>query len=673
MKRIPKNLILAILLAGAVFLAYGPSFSNGFIWDDDDYVTENPALDSWGGLFDIWFSPKATPQYYPLVFTSFWGERRIFGLDPAGFHAVNAALHVLAALLLWRLLALLAVPGAWFCAAIFALHPINVESVAWVTERKNLLSGVFCFASALCFLRSGGVSDKGPPGRPEKAGLLYVGSFALFLCALLSKTVTSMLPPALLVILWWKRRRPRLMEVLSLAPFFAMSLFFGLLTIWMEKTHVGAGGADFALGAARRLLLAARAMEFYAGKILWPEGFVFIYPRDIPDPSRLASWLPLVGILAILAAFRVLKERIGRGPLAAVLIFALALFPALGFFDVYPFRFSFVADHFQYLAGPCVMGLFAAAFATGFGRLGERIGPRAAQRLSVASMAAVLAFLGISSLVLARSYDGQERLWTDTLQKNPEAWIAHNNIGVIRYGQGRFEEAARHFNEVIGLKPDYAETRANLGALHYGKGDLKTAEALFLEALALDPGLSTAHLNLAELYEKTGKTGLAVKHWSLALASDKRLAPAYEKIARAATARGGTDAALNLYRWAVEANPGWPPARERLGTLLAGRGRNQEALPHLVAAFNTQPDMEGLAGNLGLVHLSLGQADEALPVLEHAVSRSPGDPRLLDLLGLALALTGRPLEGTARIREALSIDPHYAPALQHLAQLAGQG
>ena len=677
-KRLPKNLILAAVLVLAVFLVYGPSFSNGFIWDDDDYVTENPALDSPGGLFDIWFSPKSTPQYYPLVFTTFWIERRIFGLDPSGFHAVNAALHAMSALLLWRLLAMLGVPLAWFCAAIFALHPVNVESVAWITERKNLLSGVFYFAAAICFLGSWGVSgdgpaEGGPPEKPVRAGRLYVASFILFFCALLSKTVTSTLPAALVLVLLWKRRRVRLMEFLSLAPFFAMSLAFGLLTIWMERTHVGAGGADFDLGAAQRLLLAGRAFWFYAGKILWPEGFVFIYPRVIPDPSTLVSWLGPAGFAALVAALWAFRKKIGPGPLAAVLLFALALFPALGFFNVYPFRFSFVADHFQYLAGPCIMGLFASAFAAGLGWLGSLMGPRAARSLALVLMAAVLAFLGASSMVLALSYDGQERLWTATLQKNPAAWIAHNNLGVIRYGQGKFDEAEGHFRRVMIVKPDYAESFANLGAMQYKAGKPEKAEALFLEALALDPRLSTAHVNLAELYENAGKPGLAGKHYALALASDDRLAPAYEKIARMAAARGRADAALNLYRWAVDANPAWIPARERLGTLLASRGLHQEALPHLLAAFERQPDMEGLAGNLGLVYLSLGRADEALPVLEYAVSRRADDPRLLDFLGLALALSGRPLEGAARLREALSIDPYYAPARQHLAQINGGG
>ncbi len=267
---------LALLALCAIF--HGPAVGGGFVWDDDDYVERNETLRSAEGLRRIWFDLEATPQYYPLVHTTYWLEYRLWGLDPAGYHATNILLHAAASVLLWRVLLLMGIPGAWFAAAIFGVHPVHVESVAWITERKNVLSAVFMFASALLYLRFS-LGDRARRG-PRRVRAEYAGALLLFVAALLSKTVACTLPVLLLMVIWWRRGGMTRREVLSLAPFLAIGLVLGLLTVYLERHHVEARGADWDLSPAQRCLIAGRAVFFYAGKL------------DLTTSRKRASGLP---------------------------------------------------------------------------------------------------------------------------------------------------------------------------------------------------------------------------------------------------------------------------------------------------------------------------------------------------------------------------------------------
>src|SRR5688572_14862801 len=361
------------VLLAMTLIAYLPAFRAGFIWDDPDYVVNNATLRSLDGLRQIWFVPRATPQYYPLVHTSFWIEYQLWRLNPAGYHAVNVLLHALAAVLLWRVLKLLDVPGAWLAAAIFAVHPMHVESVAWVTERKNVLSGVFYLAAALAYFRSSfglwgsGIGEDKDTAvdssntRHPKPDTRYSLSLGLFVCALLSKTVTASLPATILLVIWWKRGRITRRDVVPLIPFFVIGVALALNTARLEREHVGASGAEFDFSALDRILIAGRAAWFYAWKLIAPVNLSFIYPRwTIDDRAAWQYAFPLAAV-ALVAALFVLRHRIGRGPLVAILFFGGTLVPALGFFNVYPMRYTFVADHFAYHASIGIIVLIAAA------------------------------------------------------------------------------------------------------------------------------------------------------------------------------------------------------------------------------------------------------------------------------------------------------------------------
>ncbi len=485
--------VLAAAIALLAIAAYLPALNGDWIWDDDSYVTANVLVQSRSGLADIWTLARDpasgalvphTPQYYPLVFTTFWVEHALYGLEPLGYHVTNLLLHLANAWLVWRLLARLGVPGAACAAALFALHPMNVESVAWITERKNVLSGLCYLLAFLAFLR---FDDTRRPRWWLLALLAFVG-------ALLSKSVTATLPIAIGAALFWRHRRLGWKEIGPLLPFVVLGVLSGAFTAHLEQVKVGAQGAEFAQSAAERwVLIAPRAYWHYALHALWPHPILFVYPRWDPHWGDAAGWIAAGGVLALVAVLFALRPRLGWGPILAVFVSAVTLAPALGFVPVYPHRYSWVADHFAYLG---IVPLLALAAAGGAILLG------AAPRARIAAAAIVLLACTAQTHRAARSYDGLERLWTDTLAGNPGAWIARISLGIEWMKRAdrtpELERRALEMFETAALDPmarDQAFT--NQGLWHLGHGDLPRAEAAFRSALSADATHARARDGLA--------------------------------------------------------------------------------------------------------------------------------------------------------------------------------
>ncbi|MBV8903597.1 MAG: hypothetical protein JOZ22_08180, partial [Acidobacteriia bacterium] len=388
-------------LFGLTLLAYWPALRGQFLWDDDQHVTRVD-LQSLDGLWRIWSHLNTTQQYYPLLHSMFWLEHKLWGESVLGYHLTNVFLHSLSALLVILIVECLGLPGALFAGLVFALHPVCVESVAWITEQKNTLSGVFYLASTLLYLQF----DR--TRRQPK----YFLALLFFILALLSKSSVAALPAILLVLLWmvhgrldWRR------DVRPLLPWFVAGVTFGLVTYHVETAYLGARAAIYPLSIPERLLLAPRVLWFYASKVLLPVGLVFSYPRWQVDLRTPWQYLFAAGVL-VATAILILVARRNRGPLAAFLIFAGALFPVLGLLNVFYFRYSYVADHFQYLA--CLAMIVPAAVV-----LSRWFARQEMTRWRRVAAALALAVLGAMTRAQTTVYANNETLYRSILARNP--------------------------------------------------------------------------------------------------------------------------------------------------------------------------------------------------------------------------------------------------------------
>jgi tetratricopeptide (TPR) repeat protein len=626
-----RNWLLGLLLLIATFLAYQPAWDGQPVWDDAEHITK-PALRSVEALPRIWTEPGATQQYYPLVHSIFWLEYRLWGDATLGYHLVNILLHALSALLLVKILRKLAIPGAWLAAAIFAMHPIEVESVAWISELKNTLSGFIYLAALAAYLRF-------DTGRKWPAYALALGLFSL---GLLSKTVIATLPAALLVIFWWKRgnlswRR----DVTPLIPFFLIGIAAGLFTVWMEHQFIGAHGDEYRLTLVERMLLAGRVFWFYLGKLLWPAELIFIYPRWEVSQSVWWQYLFPAAALALLSAAWALRKKT-RTPLAALLLFGGTLFPVLGFFNVYPFRYSFVADHFQYLAGLAIIVLLSAGIATSLER--RRPWGRHAGTLACAALLAILAALTWRQSTM---YADMETLWTTTLQRNPPCPMAHNNLGLLILRDGRAPEAMDHFQKVLDSKPRDADAHNNMGVALLDAGRTADAMAWFHRALASKPRHAEAHNNLGNALLKSGRATEAISHFDEALKIDPGFSEAAYNLANALTQSGQIDEAIIQFLGALRINPGLAEARINLGAALQQAGRTPEAMAQYQKALEIDPASVPALYRLAWVCATspdpaLRDGARAVELAERAnVARNGENPLILGTLAAGYAEAGR--------------------------------
>jgi len=571
---VQRKVLVGLALVAAVVVAYLPALWAGFVWNDDTYVTDNPTLDGVQGLRLIWADPHANEQYYPLVFTSFWVEKRLWGLQPFGYHLVNVLLHAASALLLWWLLRRLGLPGAWLAAAVFALHPVCVESVAWVAERKNTLSLLLTLLAAHAYLASSDARAASGQHRrkaqPElrwhqRPGTLYAAALVSFALALLAKTTASLLPAVLLVIVWWQRGRLRWADVRPLVPFFAVGLGLAWNTASLERTMVRATGVEWSLSPPGRVVLAGRVLAFYVAKLVWPVDLAFIYERWVIDPRAWPQWFPALAALAVLAVVWTLRRRLGRGPLAGVLLLGGVVFPAMGFFNVYAMRYSYVADHFAYQA----VAVIAAVVVCGIAAL--LAGRPPAWRRTVSALGVVaLAVLGVLTFRQSRVYRDQDTLWKDTLAKNPGCFMCHTNYGYSLYARGRVAEAIEHFEQSLRLKPDNVPTLLNLARVEEERGRFGEAIVRLRAALDIDPADTTVLLNLGVAYTKAGRLDDAIAQFEEALrfpSPDQYLI--HNGLGVALIRKGRTAEAVGHFQEAVRLKPEYRMARANLERALA--------------------------------------------------------------------------------------------------------
>jgi protein O-mannosyl-transferase len=660
------------LIATVIILAYYPCLRGGFMLDDNLLLTENQLMKASDGPYRFWFSSDAL-EYYPVTNTIFWIEWRVWGMDPTGYHAVNLIIHIADTLLLWCILRKLSIPGAFLAAMIFAVHPVNVESVAWIAQLRNVLTLFFSLLSTWCYLKADryraimcmaptyslGKSREGEteipwPIAPRHLRFFYWLSLSLFILALLSKGSSAVLPALLLGLIWWVRGVQK-WDIVRITPFFAAAALFTWVHIWCQ-TH-GSGEVFRTASIAERLLGAGCVVWFYLYKAILPYDLAFVYPQWYIQVSNPLWWLPLIGVFAVTAVLWRYRKGWSRPFLFAWGFFCVALVPVMGFTHVGFMQYSMVADHYQHIAIIGVIALAAAGHSTW--RLNARTKTIwAASTITVMTVGTLL-FLACQQCGL---YGDVIRLYQVTLEKNPECWMIHNNLGYILFREGRQTEAVECFQQALYLKPDYDVALNNLGKCFIDEGRLPEAMEHFYKAIKSNPRAPEAYNNLGIVLAMTSRQQEAVSNFMQALGKDPYYAEAHYNLGFTLNRMGRVQEAINHYEQALRIKPDYFSAHNDLGLLLIVTGLPQEAIGHFKQALQLAPKEAETYKNMGIAMAVTGRLQEAIRFLERALALKPDFPDAHYQLGLALAEQGRKQEAIEHFEQVIRLNPEYFEA-----------
>ncbi len=627
--------VFGALLAAVTIFAYRPAWNGGFLWDDDDYIIKNDLLTASDGLRRIWFSLDSPSQYFPLVYTTFRLERAIWGLHPSGYHWINLLLHVANALLVWRLLARLNVPGAWLAGAIFALHPVQVESVAWITERKNVLMGFFFLLTLLAWIV---FIDE----RTKRPWRFYGLALILYVLALSAKSTACTLPAALLLILWLQKRPINTRRLIQILPFVILGMGMGLLTVWWERYHQGTSRAVFAfLTPIERILIASRAVWFYLSKLIWPSNLTFIYPRWNISPEHPLDYTWLLAGIVLCAAIYFIRRYVGRSAEVTAAFFVATLSPVLGFIMLFTFRYTFVADHYQYLACIGPIALFSAGVFSLAGVFKQ-------YRAFIWSAAlVVVATLAALTWRQAAMYGDIETLWRTTLARNPECWMAHTNLGIVLLQKGQLNDGIAHYRAALRMQPDSWDAEYNLGTALLAQG--KVDEAIFHceRAVAMEPNDPDGQVSLGNALLEKKRIDEAIIHYQKAIAIWPDHFLARYSLGRAFVEKGELDTAIAHCRAALLIRPDDADCHTVLAAALDEKGETAEAIRHYEKALKIFPQSISALTNLAWLLAtspseSLRNGGKAVEIARQADQLSGGtNTVVLRTLAAAYAETGQ--------------------------------
>ena len=649
-------LFRAGLILLAVLWIYSPTYHGEWLWDDDSILTANPVVQSASleGLVSLWVGPTGA-DYFPLSYTALWAQWPFFGLNSTGYHAVTILLHASGALLLWRLLVVMRIPGAWLAGVLFAIHPVCVESVAWVSEIKNTISLPLFLLAAIFFARYDdavwGDGGDGASGRRHDGTVDVVLAVVFFALAMLAKTSVVMFPVVLLLHAWWKRGGVTTRDVVAAAPFFLVSLVLGLVTIYYQ--HGRAIGeekmpvADLfsVVGFLSRTATAGMAILFYLREVVWPFDLLPIYPQWKVNPPQILQFLPWP-ILVAAGCWLWSRRGTASAPTAArhalfgLGFFLLMIFPILGFITISYMRITWVADHFNYVALIGIIVPLCAAAAAWFAS--------ARQPLQIGALGftcVLLAGLAGWSFRYAHVFANEESLWTHTLESNPDAWQAHNRLGARKAGRGDLEGALHHFTNSTRLRPDLGETHNNLGTTYMALG--RTVEALeeFAVTTRLLPKVLPVQMNRGLALVTAGRNEQAEK-WFRDLTDRDRFPNQFEpwcQLGIVQISRGDRTAGITSLRRAVELAPGAEEPRQLLDAALrseaealAVAGRFGEAEAIYRELLKRSKDDVMLLTNLGVVLYKLERNDAAIAAFRRVLAINPGAKEAADSLAVAL-------------------------------------
>ena len=683
-------LILGMLVVGS----YAPVMLwGGFVWDDVSFLVESPVIRDWSGLRRIWFVPGEIkePHYWPMTYTSFWLEHKLWGFTPAGYHVVNVLLHVANVLLLRQILLRLAVPGAWIIAAVFAVHPLHVESVAWVIERKDLLASLLYLACVRTWLR---FMDNPAAWRCGVA-------LALLAAAGLAKTMAVTLPAALLILHWWQHGRVTARDLALLSPFFVVA--FGIAAIDLRVF-----AAEFSLSlpysTPERVLIASRAFWFYVGKLLWPTDLAVIYPIWDVHLADAQAWAGVGAGAALIGALWFFRHRIGRGPLAGTLFFAVTLSPTLGFVDHSYMAYSFVAERYQYLAGIGFMAVVLGPATDAVGRLPD-VGRRAARGLAIVTLLLLgtltwrqsslysddVTFFShviahnpqaqAAHLNLSKALFKQER-WEEAaaaarvaVQQRPDSHKAHLNLGAALNKLERFDEAEQHLRQAVVIAPHESQPAAHLGLLLSSRGEPDEAERTLRRALELAPGDLVIIRTLATLLNTWGRYDKALDLCTRTIERGTADASIYAARGHSLYRMHRYDEALASARQALSFDPALPTAfslHVLMGQASWAMTHNAEAAAaYYTRAMLIDPNHPNVLADLASLRIVQRRDEEALALFQTAARLQPDVATFHAGVGFTLYRLGRTNEAILSLERALALDPTLAEARSHL-ELARQ-
>ena len=566
--------------------AYRPTWHGGFLWDDDAYIINNELLTAPDGWQRIWFSLDSPSQYFPFTYSTFRIEHALWGLDTTGYHWVNLLLHVGNALLVWAVLARLKVPGSWLAAAIFALHPVQVESVAWITERKNVLMGFFFLLTLLAWIA---FVDK----RSRRPWMFYCLALISYVLALSAKATACTLPAALFLILWLQKKPITMRRFIQIVPFVVLGIGMGLLAVWWERYHQGTNRGVFTfLSPMERILVASRAVWFYLSKIFWPSNLTFIYPRWNISPADLIDYIWLLAGIAACVAIYFIRRYFGRSVEVAAAFFVATLTPVLGFIMLFTFRYTFVADHYQYLACIGPIALASAGIVT----LSDRFTHYRAVIVSAALL--VVASFGTLTWRQAATYSDIETLWRTTLARNPECWMAHTNIGIVFLQQGKIDDAIAHYRLALQMQADSWDAEYNLGTALVAKGQVDEAILHCERAVGMRPTDPDAQVSLGNALFAKGRIDEAIAHYQKAITAQPDHFLARYSLGHALLEKGELEGAIQVCRSALLLRPSDADCQTTLAIALEEKGNPTEAIQHYQKALELAPKSISTLTNL---------------------------------------------------------------------------
>lgn len=593
------------ILVVLVVAVYATTFRAGFVYDDFLLLVDNPFVAARDGLSRIWTSTRQ-PDYFPLTVTSFWLEWRLWGHRPAGYHGTNVTLHLGGALLLWRLLLRLRVPGAWLAALLFAVHPVSVASVAWISERKNTLSLLFFALAFNLFVDS----EEGRHGR-----FLYWSAFVAFVLGLLAKTSGVTLPLVMVAAVAWRRGGWNRADVIRAVPFLAASGILGAATIWFQH-HRAMNGTTMALPLLDRIGNAAGALWLYACKALVPLQVGVVYDPWTGPRAGLLRSLAVVGVVTVAAAVWAARRRLGAGLLLAAGAYILLLVPVLGFIEMALIRHTPIADHWQYLALPAAM----AAVAAGLTRCAEKA-RGVLGRATVGGTVVLIACLCARSAARATVYSDDESLWRHAVAVAPGSAYAHANLGNELFQRGRREEARPFLLRAIRLDPRHATALHQLASIALEQQNVEVAVDRLERALEAEPAYVEARLLLVCLLVPVAPTEAAA-HAEYLLRQSHRVA--FGLGATLGRQKRTAEAIVLLER--LTHSPSSTAAHLALGAALATTGeldRAERAFRHVLA--RASDDADALFG-LGAVADGRGDRAKALSLYERALASTSDHP-----------------------------------------------